>query len=117
MIMTITGSTPISIRAWLKDLTYQESHAFTWGYGLVLTGIATQTPVLLSIALGLLVYAWTEKKVKKKDIDFENIPAYVKRQIKRELQYYLGGMFAGGISGGVLHYLGLTVNLTPILPL
>lgn len=114
--MTITGTTPISLRAWFEDLTYQEVHATTWGFGLAALATNTESTTLAMAIVGLTVYAFGEKKAKQKDVDLVDVPEYVKEQVRRESHYFFGGVFAGVVVGGTTRMLGLAFPAVGILP-
>lgn len=106
----------IGLTAWLKDLTYDEVHAFTAGFGPVLFGlllIATD-PTLAGQVLvggfGLTMAALGERKVRNRAL----------RYVVREPHYLLGGQALAGIVGvlllGTLRFLGFGVGgMTDVL--
>lgn len=99
------GSDPARLGAWKDDLTFQEVHAFTWGFGLTALAVATGSQLLMATVVGLALFAFTGRwaKAKAMGVDVED---YVKKQIRREPQYFLGGVVAGAAVGHAVYVLG-----------
>jgi hypothetical protein len=101
----LRGSDPISIRAWLNDLTYAEVHAALWGAGLTLTGLFPVFVVLVAYAFGFNVFQYLDG-VSKSDI-----PGQTLRQIRRQVHYFL----VGGAVGVAAQWLGYGYDATRII--
>ena len=83
----LSGSDPIGLRAWLRDLTYDEVHAFTVGFCPMFTGLLLLpfAPAIGTALLGLGTLLTSAAIVQK------HKPTRTLRYIVREVHYYLGG--------------------------
>lgn len=108
--MPLSGTDRISLGGFADDLTYQEVHAFVWGFGLTAAAIATQSSLLTGAAAGLVLFAYTGKWAKAKAMGAD-VAASVKTQIRREPHYYLGGAVAGAAVGWAANALGIVPNV------
>lgn len=92
----LRGSDTVSLRGWLRDLSYAEVHAALWGLGLTLTGLYPIFVVLVAYAFGFNVFEYLGR------VDEADIPKMTLRQIRRQIHYFL----VGGALGVGLQWLG-----------
>lgn len=98
--MAAKGSDPANIVAFVRDLTFQEVHAYLWGFGFIAAGIVAgwEGQPMLESAFYL---AWTAvlgramlgKSLREllPEVRVVTVPKYVIRQVRREPHYYIGG--------------------------
>lgn len=91
----LAGSDTIGLRAWFKDLTYDEVHAFTVGFAPMLTGLLLLpfVPSVGTVLLGLSAVLTSAAIVEK------HKPTKTLRYVVREVHYYLGGQFFAALLG------------------
>lgn len=104
----LQGTDTVTIRGWLGDLTYGEIHATIWGFGLTATGLWPAFLALLAFAFGARSSVSRDPKV-----DTDDLPQFVRRQIRRQPHYFL----AGGALGYVASRLGYGLDPSVLAPL
>lgn len=92
----LRGSDRVSLRGWLRDLTYAEVHAAIWGVGLIATGLYPVFAVLVAYAFGFNVFQYLD------GVSADDIPNQTLRQIRRQVHYFI----VGGALGVGLQWLG-----------
>ena len=115
----LSGTDRIDVQEWVADLTYGEIHAFLWGAGLAAVATLSQSAVVGSLAVGLLLYAVGGRAAVARDdkVPTENIPEQLRRQIKRQPHYYIFGGFVGIVLGFIALTLGVDPSaLDPFVP-
>lgn len=115
--MGMGGQDRASIRNWLKDLTFAEAHAMTYGFvhgAGVVAAFGIGLPELSVALLGVLfvLNGWLQtEKTKNVPIVTSIIEALPKRivgQIRGELHYYDGAWIIGlGIAYGLGAWVGV----------
>ena len=91
----------------IRGLTYNEVHAFTFGFGLVFFAITAGlfVPVvfqsLFLLAGVLAIYGLTGDETIANNARLGKVERYVLVSIRKEVHYYLFGMFAGFVSAGI----------------
>lgn len=114
----LAGSDGVGLKAWLRDLTYDEVHAFVLGVAPMLLGLVLLpfVPLVGTIFLGLAALLTAAA------ITNYHLPNRALGYIVREVHYYLGGQALAAVLGigfvGVVYTVGLVGGLLPtqVLP-
>jgi len=108
----LAGSDAIGLRAWFKDLTYDEVHAFTAGFAPMFTGLLLLpfVPSVAVVLLGLAAVLTSAAIVEK------HRPTRTLRYVVREVHYYLGGQGLAAVLGvGWVGLVALVGQLVEVL--
>jgi len=91
----LQGGDPIGLQAWLRDLTYDEVHAFTVGFGPMFTALLLLpfVPRVATTLLGLSALLASAAIVEK------HKPTKALRYIVREVHYFIGGQTLAAVLG------------------
>lgn len=91
----LDGADTIGLMAFVRDLTYDEVHAFVVGFSPMFTGLLLLpfVPEIAVVMLGLSAFLASAAVVEK------HKPTKPLRYIIREVHYYLGGQVSAGILG------------------
>lgn len=101
----LEGTDSVSLRGWLRDLTYAEVHAALWGAGLTVTGLYPIFAVLTAYAFGFNVFEYIGR------VSEDDIPDMTLRQIRRQVHYFL----VGGVLGAVANWYGYGLDMSVYL--
>ena len=98
----LAGSMPVSVTAWMKDLTYREVHAFTFGFVPWFLGVVSSSSLLVAAGVGVVLVATYGQSTRR----FASVPKYV----LKEPHYAQGGAFIAYVLASLA--LGLMSVLT-----
>lgn len=121
--MPAQGSDPANIVAFIKDLSFREVHAFTWGFGLIGIAVVAQSngePTIATafytayaVILGRAMLGKSLRELLPNLTRLVNVPKYVIRQIRQEPHYYIGG---GALAYALQDAPGVVATVQAYLP-